>query len=80
MNGTLSDKPITLGERIKLMRESQGKSQHDVSMMSGLPVGYLSNIETGRIENPGADKLAIIARALDCTPNDLLGFTVEGAA
>lgn len=71
---------ITIGDQVKGRRESAGLSQHDLSMVSGLTTTYISQVENGVIKSPGADKLAIIARALDCTPNDLLGFTVEGAA
>lgn len=70
----------TLGERIRAHREMKDWKQRDLAAATGKDGSYISLIENDQIANPGIDTIEKFARALDCTPNDLLGFTVEGAA
>lgn len=64
----------TLGKRVRECREARGWRQRDLAVAMDVDSSYVSMIETDSIANPGIETLEKIARALGCTPNDLLGF------
>jgi transcriptional regulator with XRE-family HTH domain len=55
----------------KLIRQLRGKSQFEVSLLTGIPNYRLSRIETGK-GNPTPEELAKLATALDTTPTILI--------
>ncbi len=66
---------MTRGERIKAARDAAELTQFEVAVATGIDTTYYSKIENDRIPNPGIEIIEKIARALNVTPNDLLGFT-----
>jgi transcriptional regulator with XRE-family HTH domain len=46
----------------------------DVAAAAGISVTYLSDLERGALSNPTLSTLLAIARVLDTTPNELLGY------
>lgn len=64
-----------IGRRIRAMRQQRGLSQQalaDSAQLNRLSVLYL---ESGRHRSPGSATLQRLAKALGCTPNDLLGVS-----
>ncbi len=70
---TNASEKITLGCKIKAMREAQGISQRRFALMTGTSRSYLWKIETGAAD-VGIDVLIRIAHALGTTVNDLVDF------
>lgn len=69
-----SEKPIllvTLGKRIRALREARGWTQVEMGEFLGLNRGHLSEIEMGK-RAPGLITLQILARGLDTTMSRLL--------
>jgi transcriptional regulator with XRE-family HTH domain len=52
------------GDKIKAARERAGLTRPELASKTGIPVDTIKTIET-RPHNPGADKIAVIAKALD---------------
>jgi DNA-binding Xre family transcriptional regulator len=51
-------------------------TQRQLSVRAEMDASNVSLVENDRI-TPGTETLVKLARALECTPNDLLGFTGE---
>lgn len=70
---------MTLGQRIKSIRQSQGITQSDVENTSGLKREYLSKIENDELDNPTKRTLEKIAKAINTTAGSLIDgdFTNE---
>lgn len=49
------------------------KSRVEIARESGVSTVYLWQLETGARTNPGAEKMALIAQALDSSVDDLFG-------
>jgi transcriptional regulator with XRE-family HTH domain len=64
---------ISIGNRIKLLRESKGVSQQDLAAMCNFEKGNMSRLEAGRT-NPTITTLYKISQALDVKITDLLEF------
>lgn len=64
-----------IGDNIKKFRELNNYSMNALAKKCNMSVGYLSDIEKNKKENPSIDILKKIAKALGVTINDLL--TVE---
>lgn len=60
-----------LGEQLRLLRETKGWTQLDLSYETGIDPGYISKIERGRTE-PGITTIITIARALQCKIEELI--------
>ncbi|EPY2291008.1 helix-turn-helix domain-containing protein [Clostridium sporogenes] len=61
-----------LGDNIRRIRKSQKISINKLASMSGVSLGYLSDIENNNAKNPTMDKLQAIADALGIQVSDLL--------
>lgn len=61
-----------LGDNIRRIRKSQKISINKLASMSGVSLGYLSDIENNNAKNPTMDKLQAIADALSIQVSDLL--------
>ena len=64
-----------LGQKIRILRAMKNYSQEYLAELVSIDKGYLSNIECGRA-NPTIIYLMHIAKALDCTLEDLLKFEI----
>lgn len=64
----------TIGERIKKFRKMKGLTQNELAVILGgdYNAKRISNWERD-LASPQANVIPILAKALDCTPNDLLG-------
>lgn len=64
----------TLGSRIRQRRQSLYLTQADLAARASISASFLGHIERGtRVLS--VDTLMSLCRALDTTPNDLLGMT-----
>jgi transcriptional regulator with XRE-family HTH domain len=63
-----------IGKRIRLLRLERGLSQVDIEKAAGISRSHLSNIESGKIENPGLHTLERIAAALKISISYLFHF------
>ena len=61
-----------LGENIRKIRKEKHISINKLSKMTGISLGYLSDLENGKSTNPSLEKLNTIADALECPVNSLL--------
>lgn len=62
---------ITLGTKIRSMRNRKGFSQDGLALQCGLDRSYMGRIERGEV-NITVDKLYQISELLGCEPADLL--------
>lgn len=60
-----------IGQKIKTLRKRKGLLQEDLANLVDLKVGTISKYEQGD-RTPGINQLLDIAKALECTVNDLL--------
>ena len=68
-----------IGRRLRQAIESSGQTIADVSRTSGIPQGTVQRYLNGTME-PGAIRLASLARAARCTSDWLLGLPAEQPA
>lgn len=54
-----------LGDNIRKIRKAKKVSINNLSKTSGVSLGYLSDLENNKLDNPTVDKLKKIANALD---------------
>lgn len=70
------DLALVLAKRVKNTRERQGHNQAKLAELSGLTPAAISQIEAGdRV--PAFKTLVVLAKALQTTPNDLMGLGGE---
>jgi transcriptional regulator with XRE-family HTH domain len=65
---------MTIGERIKLLREQQEKTQEELAKAAGIKKQTIYKYEAGLITNIPLDKVELIANELNTTPAYLLGW------
>lgn len=70
----------SIAERVKKRREELGLSYGELSKLTGIPKSSLFRYESGDIKNIPSGKLAILAAALDTTPEHLIGWDIEKPA
>jgi transcriptional regulator with XRE-family HTH domain len=63
-----------IGERIKRQRVKRGYTQTELAERSGVKQSLISRLEGGSRDNPSADVLRGLARALGCTTDYLVGM------
>lgn len=61
-----------LGEQIRSIRKSQKISINNLSKLTGISLGYLSDLENNKAKNPSLDKIKLIAKTLNVSVEDLL--------
>ena len=64
---------MSFGKYLKEYREKNSFSQAELAEMVGTSQQMIAYFEND-LRNPNATTLILICQALDCTPNDLLGF------
>lgn len=62
-----------LAKNMRMYRAAANISQAELARRTGCGVDSIVRYENGS-NTPGADKLCSIARALEVTPNDLIGW------
>ena len=60
------------GEQVKRLRKQKGLSQEKVALSAGIERSYMGMIERGK-GNPTLEKVGSIAKALQVSPQELLG-------
>jgi transcriptional regulator with XRE-family HTH domain len=71
-----ADAQKKLGERIRARRLALGLTQEDVAKRAGITAVHVSRIEHGE-PDVSLDTMKRLAAALETTPADLLGGTIE---
>jgi transcriptional regulator with XRE-family HTH domain len=64
---------VSISQRLKQLRDKKGLSVAELSAAAGVSKPYIWQIESGRRQNPSADKLQKLAAALGTTVADLIG-------
>jgi transcriptional regulator with XRE-family HTH domain len=68
------------GSKLQYLRKKKGLTGEDFAKKVGLKGrSDVSVYETNRIENPSIERIKVFAKALDCSPDDLMS-DVEGEA
>ena len=65
-----------VAKNLRVKRAELDITQEELSKRSRVNVATINSYENGGY-TPGADKLCALAEALECTPNDLLGWRGE---
>lgn len=68
---------LTLGEKIRLLREKQSLTLEQVGDKVGVGKSTVRKWETGEIANMRRDKIALLSDALSTTPAYLMGWDEE---
>jgi len=66
---------MTLGERVKSLREREGMNQKELADASTISQATISRIESGQIEELKSDALIKLAEVLKVTVDYLIGKT-----
>lgn len=69
---------VSLGSRVRELREGLGMSQDDLAKLVDVERTYISHIETGRTKLPSLDVLRRLAAALQTPVSDLIGALLGG--
>lgn len=70
---------MTLGKRIKSIRERRGLSQNELSRLSGVRQALLSELESGKKQDTTGFALKRLAQTLGVTVDYLVGMYEESA-
>jgi repressor LexA len=65
-----------LGNKIKEVRKKLQLTQANLAKRAGIHQVSISDIETGKVPNPGFIQIMSIAKALRITPEELLGWKI----
>jgi len=58
---------VSVGESVRVIRDLQGLSRNQLSVLTGIPRATISAIENGRVRL-GLELAKVLARALKCHP------------
>ena len=67
----------SLGDKIRDLRKKKGFTLDELAARSDSSKSYIWELENKNPPRPSGEKLALIAAALDVTPDFLLGLEVE---
>ena len=62
---------VSVGESVRIIRESQELSQNELAERTGIPQATISAIENDRVRL-GVERAKVLARALRCHPGVLV--------
>ena len=65
-----------IARNLRVRRAELDMTQAELADLSGVNIATINSYENGGY-TPGADKLWLLAEAMGCTPNDLLGWSAE---
>lgn len=68
---------MTIGDKIRFLRNKNGLTQDDLGRMCGVNKQLIYKYETGIISNIPSNKLELLARALQTTPAYLMGWSED---
>lgn len=66
-----------LGDNIRAIRKEKKISINKLSKLTGISLGYLSDLENNKAKNPSVDKLNLIASVLDVSIDVLFKDDIE---
>ncbi len=66
-----------LGDNIRNIRKEKKLSINKLAKITGISLGYLSDLENNKAKNPSVDKLKIIADALEVQPELFLKNDID---
>ena len=66
-----------IGEQIAQRRREHGLSRVELARLAGTSASYISELEAGRIVNPGADKLFRITNILSLSRTDMTAWVKQ---
>ena len=69
---------MTLGQRIKAIREQQHMTLAQVAEKVGVAEATIQRYESGEIRNPPQTRIAAIAEALGVSASTLMGWEEDG--
>jgi transcriptional regulator with XRE-family HTH domain len=69
---------VSIGHRLREAREARGLTQVDVAARTGIRQATISKFEKGQIGEPGAQKIAALAQALDVSMEWIITGAGEG--
>ncbi|GIW49165.1 MAG: hypothetical protein KatS3mg079_641 [Caloramator sp.] len=58
--------------RIKELRKKRNMTQRQLALISGVAKSYINELESGKYNNPSAEVLCKLAKALRCSINELV--------
>lgn len=64
---------ISMGQRLRRIREKRGLTKYRLSKLSGVTEAYLSHLEGGAIANPRRDTMLALAKGLGVSLAELAG-------
>jgi transcriptional regulator with XRE-family HTH domain len=67
-----ADDPLTIGRRIRRIREARGKSQVVIAGLAGISGPTLSRIENGQHALDSLSQIVGLADALQISPSELM--------
>lgn len=62
----------TMGYKIKMVRVMNSQSKSKIAKLTGLSRSYISEIESGKYDNPSLNTILKLCKALECSPNDII--------
>jgi transcriptional regulator with XRE-family HTH domain len=65
----------TLGENLRRLRAERGFSKRHLAALANVSPSYISNIERGKVTNPGCFLVYRVALALRVTMEQLMGVS-----
>ena len=68
---------VSLGSRIREIREANGLTQEELAAKTGISIKHLSVLERG-LKEPRLSTFLAIVEALGTTPNELLSAPTQG--
>lgn len=74
MTKTAIANPKVLAERLRWCRKVKGKTLRDVESATGISNAYLSQLETGKIKDPGLYRMKTLTQYYGITLEDLLNL------
>ena len=66
---------MTLGQRLKSRRKDLRMTQKDVAIKAGVAIQTIFKYENEIVTNIPLDRIELLAKALDCAPAYLMGWT-----
>ena len=71
---------MSFSKKLRCIRNKRDISQRALAEETGLSDGYISMLETEFKKNPSYDVIKLLARALNCKVQDLIGEEGENGS
>ena len=63
---------------LKDVRQKKGISQNELSRIANVSQSLICDIENGKVKNPGVQTMLQLAKALECSLDDLVDIEAAG--